>query len=51
MILNLRKYLKTRKEEAGCTVVDNKKRNYTKWFTITPTKGNIHHHEDIKINE
>ena len=25
-ILNLRKYLKTRKEEAGCTVVDNKKR-------------------------
>ena len=25
-ILNLRKYLKTRKEEAGCTVVDEKKR-------------------------
>ena len=25
-ILNLKKYLKTRKEEAGCTVVDNKKR-------------------------
>lgn len=25
-ILNLRKYLKTRKEEAGCTVVDTKKR-------------------------
>ncbi len=25
-ILNFRKYLKTRKEEAGCTVVDNKKR-------------------------
>lgn len=25
-ILNLRKYLKTRKEEAGCSIVDNKKR-------------------------
>ena len=31
-------------------LVDNKKRNYTKWFTITPTKGNIPPHEDIKIN-
>ncbi|MBE6160851.1 MAG: hypothetical protein E7158_01340 [Firmicutes bacterium] len=42
-ILNFRKYLKTRKEEAGCTVVDDKKRKkiITKMKNIMSSKSFI----------